>query len=406
MLKQVMGTYIPSAFSICLNMLPQNFSIRDATFVHEYIHFLQDLLLPYCIRENLVFTNNLAWISKEAESSQKLERPFRKWSEECLLTNKQTTYTWGSGSPVVESKEIIDIQSDFFTSIYGHDIYEYFLIFEDSTKYQFGARDFLEYLAHKIENQFWETNAPDLPYRTVDIVFDFYSISFIPEAVRLLIVEYCLYNDNPVRFFINVFINQELIKNNKDKFLDYDVCMRFLFSLGWQSKGGFNESILSKTERRLNDFCVTLTMLYPHRQFESIKEWIIKTNNFCKEELSNKFIISSLYNMSKCNLDSFIERMLSKIGIPVLKFADNTVTSDLLPAQYIPDQFLEFYIVNEFVTWICSDSEVCPIYDICYKNYGLCELICKTDPVSYHGDCKFNFFLKSYKFDKLKIECL
>lgn len=217
-------------------------------------------------------------------------------------------------------------------------------------------------------------------------------------------MEYCLYNDNPVHFLINLFINQGLIENNKDKFLDYDVCMQFLLGIGWQSKGGFDESILSKTERRLTDFSERLTMLYPHRQFQSIKDWIITTNRYCKEELSNKFIISSLYNLSKCDLHNFIERMIGEIGIPVIKFKDNTVTSSLLPSQYFSEQFLEFYIVNEFVNWICSDLENCPIIDICYKNFGLCKIICQTDPVAYSGECKFKEFLTSYRFDKLTIK--
>jgi len=110
-----MGTYIPSGFSIYLNTLPHNLNTRDATFVHEYTHFLQDIILPYCIRENLVFVNNFAWISKMAET------------------------------------------------------------------------------------------------------------------------------------------NQNLIMDHKDKFCDYDACSQYLLGIGWKSKGGFDESILTKTERRLND---------------------------------------------------------------------------------------------------------------------------------------------------------
>lgn len=94
MLKQVMGTYIPTRFSISLNLKPQNFNIKDATFVHEYIHFLQDLLLPYCIRHNLVFINEFACLSGEAEHSGKIIRPFTKWNEDCKknLTSYRTPY--------------------------------------------------------------------------------------------------------------------------------------------------------------------------------------------------------------------------------------------------------------------------------------------------------------------------
>ncbi len=396
MLKQLMGSYIPSRFSIYLNTLPHNLNTRDATFVHEYIHFLQDLILPYCIRENLVFVNNFAWISKMVEKNKKLLRPFSEWSEDCELTFKQTSYTWGKGDARSNVGKVINIKEDYFTSSYSHKIFRYNLQFEDGTEYQFGARDFLEYLAHKIENQFWKTNAPELPYKTVDKVFDYYSLNFIPESVRMLIVEYCLYNDNPVHFFINIFINQKLIMDQKDKFCDYDVCSEYLLGIGWQSNGGFNESIFTKTERRLNDFRERLSLLYPHRQYSSIREWILKTNNYCKNELSNRFIVSSLYNMTVVYLYEFIDRLIAAIGIPVIIFEDNTVTSSMLPSQYVPDQFIEFYMIGQYVEWISTNEDSCPIYDICNKNFGLCKDICFTNPVAYSDECKFKQFLKSY----------
>lgn len=403
MLKQVMGTYLPSAFSISLNTLPQNFNKRDATFVHEYIHFIQDLLLPYCIRQNLVFINNFYWVSINVQNKKRLEIPFVEWSDDSKLTFQQTNYTWGNGPGNIHSGKIIDVQSDYFTSVHNHNIYRYVLKFEDGTYYQFGARDFLEYLAHKIENQFWETSAPDLPYRTVDRIFDYYSINFVPEAVRLLIVEYCLYNDHPVRFFINAFINQAVILNNKDKFYDYDTCKHFLLNLGWEAKGGFNESILTKTERRLNDFRERLSELYPHRQFESIQKWIITTNDFCRMELSNRFVISSFYNMEKEDLFSFIDRLLDAIGIPVIIFNDSTISSKLLPRHYDSDQFLEFYVIKKFMEWIGSNNNCCPIYDICSKNFGFAETVCKISPISFQGECKFKVFLKSYCLDNIII---
>jgi len=402
MLKQVMGTYIPARFSIHLNIEPQNLNIKDATFVHEYIHFMQDLLLPYCIRQNLVFINEFAWLSREAENSGKIIRPFTKWCEECRLTQKQTEYTWGRGQTKSVSGKIVNIEPDFFVSLYGHRIFKYNLEFEDGGTYQFGARDLLEYLAHKIENRFWKTNAPDLPYRTVDKIFDYYSLSFIPESVRLLIVEYCLYNDNPAHFLLNMFIGQEIIKKNEKKFCEYEECFQFLLGMGWQSNGGFDENIFSKTERRLNDFRQQLSSLYPHRQFDSIKEWILSTSDFCKAELSNRFIISSLYNMSRSELDDFMGRMIDEIGIPVIFFSDDTIMSSLLPEKYDSNQFVEFYVLGRFMEWISTSEEKCPLHDICQKNYKVCQEICRTNPFVYAGECKFKLFLKSYCLDKIR----
>lgn len=400
--KEVKGFYIPSGFSIYLNTLSSNLNTSDSTFVHEYIHFLQDLLLPYCIRENLVFTRNFAWISKIAETNKEVKRPFNEWSDDCKLTFKQTEYTWGAGAS--NSGKIIDIKSDYFKSCYGHRIFRYTLTFDNGEKYQFGARDFLEYLAHKIQNQFWATNAPDLPYRTIDKIFEYYNLSFVPESVRLLIAEYCLYNDNPAHFFINAFIEQKIIENNPEQFFDYCVCSQFLLGIGWNAYGGFSESIQSKTERRLNAFHQTLTSLYPHRQFNSIKEWISDTNSFCKKELSNKFIISSLHSKSKEDLLKFIDQMIRTIGIPIVIFKDNTVTSSLLPPKYDSAQFIEIYILKQFIRWVRSNERSCPIKAICQRNYGTFQSVCDTNPFTFSGECKFSLFLKSYGLDRYHFE--
>ena len=401
MLKEIMGYYMPSGFSICLDKtLPDEFNQNDSTFIHEYIHFLQDIILPYCIRENLVLINDFAWVCKKIEEKGKLIVPFNDYSD---ITGKQTEYTWGNGKCKAQIGKIVEIAQDYFTSCYGHNIYRYFLKFDDGTIYQIGARDFLEYLAHKIQSKFWKTNAPDLPYRTVDKLFEYYKLDFIPEAVRLLVIEYCLYNDNPVHFLINLFINQKLIENNKEVFKNYDECAISLLGLGWQSKGGFDETIFSKTKRRLRDLNERMALLYPHRQFDSMKKWIENTIKICNTNLSNIFIISSLYNLEREELYRFIDELMKSIGIPIVVFRNKAIRS-FIPEQYNKEQFIEFYILKEFMGWIHTRDRGCPIYQICAKNYNMQKGVCKKEPEKYDETCIFKLFLKSYCLDNLVIE--
>lgn len=202
-----------------------------------------------------------------------------------------------------------------------------------------------------------------------------------------------------------MFINQKLIENNREKFCTYDGCANFLIGISWQSKGGFDESIFTKTERRLHDFKSRLTLLYPHRQFNSIKQWIDNVSSYCKDNLSNKFIISRLYNLTYSKLQEFIDIMMKVIGIPVVEFSNHTVIHPL-PPQYDQEQFIEFYIIKCFMAWIQLEKRGCPILEICQKNYGLYQKICNEDPINYSGICKYKLFLQSYGLDKLKIDCI
>ena len=76
----------------------------------------------------------------------------------------------------------------------------------------------MEYISYKIENKFFNTKLPIFPYKTVDYIFKHYNLSNIPEKVKLLLVEYALYNDNPVKRLIYII---EELKLKKELLFSY-----------------------------------------------------------------------------------------------------------------------------------------------------------------------------------------
>ena len=55
---------------------------NEATFIHEFIHYLQDLVLPYNIRYSL---SNVRWFFNILDSAHKIgsiHRPFSEWDNE------------------------------------------------------------------------------------------------------------------------------------------------------------------------------------------------------------------------------------------------------------------------------------------------------------------------------------
>ena len=74
----------------------------------------------------------------------------------------------------------------------------------NSEEYILGARDFLEYIAYKVELKFYpnRTTAPQLPYESIDIIFDKHGLSSVSEEKRICVAEFCLYNDAPMHMLI------------------------------------------------------------------------------------------------------------------------------------------------------------------------------------------------------------
>lgn len=402
------GEYIPSYFYIHIDSTDDTEIVKknQPTFVHEYIHFLQDLILPYCIRNNLGSINEFAYLVNYCKREQKLSRPFKRWGEDQALVRKQFDATWGSSDFEDYAVKISDIRRKYFTILSGQRIYSYTLEI-DGILYQAGARDFLEYIAHKIEDRYWGADAaPDLPYRTVDRIFEYYGLECIPAEVRVCIAEYCLYNDNPLHMLIFMFMNNDRIKNNIDTFTNLKSCSEYLLNLVWESRGGFVESILSKTERRLNDLSNSLNLHYQNPLFDSVQLWINNVIDYCRDNFAGRFIFAELCNYP--SLSSFgdaLNKIIKDVGIPIIENADHQFMSSL-PEQYQAEQFVQFYILHRFMNFICSPEKRCPIYNYCVVNVK-CEIdrrLCSSDYLSGFDEelCPFKKFLKLYDLSNVK----
>lgn len=403
------GSYIPSYFYMYIDSKDRIEIVKNnqPTFVHEYIHFLQDLILPYCIRNNLGRLNEFAYLVNHSKREQKIIRPFQQWDDDQILIRKQHYATWGSFDFENYAEKISDIKRKFFTIPSGQRIYSYTLVI-DGRLYKAGARDFLEYIAHKIEDQYWGAgNVPDLPYRTVDRIFEYYGLECIPTEVRVCIVEYCLYNDNPIHMLISMFMENDNIRNNIDKFMKLESCSEYLLNLAWVSRGGFLESIFSKTERRLNDLSNSLNSHYQHPLFDSIQLWINYVINYCRNNFAGRFIFAELCNhASQPSFENALSKIINDIGIPIIENADHFFMH-FLPKKYKANQFIQFYILHQFMNYIDSTEKRCPIYDFCKANEN-CKIdrsSCSSDPLSGLNEqdlCPFKEFLILYGLSNVK----
>ena len=85
--SKALGTYNLSFFNINLNTDEPVISAINSSktwhiFAHEYLHFLQDLLLPYAIRFNQHRIYCLSSIIKKAIETKKISRPYTDFDPE------------------------------------------------------------------------------------------------------------------------------------------------------------------------------------------------------------------------------------------------------------------------------------------------------------------------------------
>ena len=59
------------------------------TFVHEFLHYIQDIILPYNIRLNLTNLSLFSFINLYAIEKGYLTIPFNNWNDESIEIIKQ-----------------------------------------------------------------------------------------------------------------------------------------------------------------------------------------------------------------------------------------------------------------------------------------------------------------------------
>lgn len=310
---------------------------EEATFTHEFIHYLQDLILPYNIRYNL---SNVRWFLNILESAHEhgnIIRPFNEWTVESLTLKTQFIRSFGgiteneSDRFINQVSKIGNATSDFeiisgFDSNLNiqreHRVYTYFLpvLKVGATmpiSYNLGARDLLEYIAYKIELKIFPNRplAPQLPYESLDLIFSKYGLSHITDDIRLCIAECCLYNDNPIHFLFNVLLsNEEFMKFISKS--SYEEVYNYLLYSKTVTRDGHSEYLTNKTQRRLEQFANELCIQYSG--FDEIQEWVLKVNNFVEDKLKERFIFSDLYKMDNNEVFKFINDVISQIGVPLV----------------------------------------------------------------------------------------
>lgn len=246
----------------------------------------------------------MCWFFYILESAHKvgsINRPFNEWNNESSALWTQFLRSFGDGRSVDFVSKIGDATSKFVTTS-GYDgnlhiqrehrVYEYLLpVFEvgKSTliSHSLRARDILEYIAYKIDLKNFPNRlpAPQLPYESIDLIFDKYGLSHISDDIRLCIAERCLYNDAPIHFLLSALLgNEEFKKYITDS--SYEEIYNYLLFSTTITRDGQSETLIAKTQRRLIQFAYELQLQYSG--FDEIEKWILKVKSFVEHKLSRR----------------------------------------------------------------------------------------------------------------------
>lgn len=410
-LKGIEGAYEPSFFIIRLSTLKSiDVAAKEniSTFTHEYIHFLQDLILPYCIRENLVHLAIFADHMDEAKRTGEIRMPKIKPLNDINITSRQSEMTWGCNRFVESVSRILDVNlTQEHVEEYGFNLHKYDFILEDESSYQFGARDLLEYIACKIESKHFPSDErlPDLPYYAVDKLIKYYECSYLNDFKRIALVEYCLFNDNPAHRLMTLL--KELKAGCHYKYAhgsDYEFTA-FLSTANWKSTGVPYETIYEKLNRRIHELKDGMNYRFPESAFPEIYLWLQKSIDYSKKFMAGRSFFAQLFEADTPKFFGLMSTILEEVGIPLIVNDAGEIGTSLSNEEG-KDQFLQLLLAYEFIDYLKRDDIQCPMIQVCERdNYNLTNVDCLDAPFrrALEDDlCPFGAFAKTHGLDRVK----
>lgn len=411
LLKSVAGEYEPSFFIIRLHTT-QSIDLAPAesiaTFIHEYIHFLQDLILPYCMRGSLLHLFAFFDQIDRAHDRGEIRLPDTIPLEGSALVERQNSMTWGSHKFVSSVGGIQDLRvTEFPVPEHGFKLYQYDLVLDNGESYQFGARDMLEYIAYKIESKHFpsEERLPDLPYSSVDLMVTHLGAEHLSVFKRIALAEYCLLNDNPAHQLV-LFLKdlQAGVMGDITSHSD-EAFAQFLRNAHWKSHGVKFEKIQEKLDRRSNQLKQALQHRFPLVAFPDIHSWVERVVEYARDALAGRSIFAEFFAAETPNFFRAISKILEEVGIPlIVNDAGEMGTS--LGGEEEKDQFLQLLLAYEFLDYLQRDDMQCPMCQVCERDRAdLMDDDCLNAPFrrALRGDlCPFGAFVKSHGLTEVR----
>lgn len=380
-----------------------------STFLHEYIHFLQEVTTTSGLTNAAFYINTIKEVNHTVinDGKTEFEVPFKFNNDNNTLAQIElklayigekhdANYARYDGF-IEEVREIIDCDGKILN------VRQYKVYYYDSSRnphnFYFGQTCLKEYVAHSIQTKFFsEIQHPDVPYAIAGLILDHECPSLGSNSdFYIVLCDACLMSYHPAQLFFNTI--QRIKEDN----------------------------FIPKTAKELYDYTLNLnfddngTLHDPESMFDIAKDTVIgHLENALQAEyfLSNlnwiKHILdmgaklrkgNPLYMMEILNVDGNLStlffQIFRKLGTPY--FTNDLYDGGIVPPEDIlkhPDQPYQLLAFREILNTF-QGQQNCGLYDLCNKPESDVETDnnCKAAPwkrATYERLCPYGQMWKSW----------
>ncbi len=411
MKKTNYGHYEPSFYFIMLETdenLNEVIENDFATFVHEYIHFMQDISLPYCIRNTLVTIERFVSIYLKNKEDGKIKCPVDTIDRNDEITRMQFEYTWGDDQYLKHMKEIKHhYKHKKYVEEHDFNVYRHFIKTGEYTEYQIGSRHLLEYIAYQIEKKLNpDIVLPEYPYYVIEkFIKCIYPEYPLEPALISSLCEYCLFNDNPINFMSTV-----LEHFKKTQFVPETIedVSNFIANHWVEIRSNKINKFypIDKVAKRFGQIVLASKMLFSAPQFLTVNKWILDCYDRIIEIRRNDLLfISNMLTLSPEKLRENVMDFYKRVGSPLILNKQYMLQNDLSENA---DSFIYLYALKNFYNYLNSEEIKCPMIDFCSQNsessfsdecYSYKLINCELEN---HKECFFKKIRSIFDFQKIE----
>lgn len=378
------GSYKPTLFSLWINknsVLDADKRIKQefgSIFFHEYIHFLQDILTPFGLRNFTALVRELSVINREIIGLEKpdFSIPFKTSNENILLEKEIFRLIWGTEHLDNKDREfvIINLYKESYTinpQLADEEFIVVDIMYRDNFEkdsFYLGAIHFLENMAYLLERKFHiEATAVPFPYTVLEKLiqwrFDDGDHSDI-NYIRLF--ENALGTYRPAKYLYEYF---EYCKKTNQSICENSI---YLFKKSYKLKWGNAIYIVDRfyfpNAVRARD---GIDAMFNHEELIPMRKWgrllignaiKLKRNNFSFVDL---LVVNSDYQKVNMNLN----KLIKKLGTPIMSDKNCQLFLSTPDSQPFENDML-YLLGLEAIINTLNGKTICSLLPYCSHGQG------------------------------------
>lgn len=364
-----------------LNYLYNNESLRAefSTFLHEYIHFLQNITTTVGLTTSSFYINNI----KEANlivrnlTQNEFDLPFKPDNKNNILANisLQSLYRGDKNETnYLMYSHYLEETEDIFTrenSILSVRKYKVFYLNHDTKNEEsiyFGYECLKEYVASFIQKKFYPLNTqkyPDIPYCLAELILQKEIPEFAQDQLNILaLCDACLMVYHPASVFFKTI---ELIKIRKFVPKIPEDVYELIYNNFTLEYGDQKETIDSLFEKSYKMAIEQYIDTLKSPIFEPNREWLkcILEEGMVLRKSNPAFILQIVEEEGK--LSNLFFEIVKKIGTPF--FTNKNESGGFIPPKKLSEltDILPHHLLvyREFINLVFKGQISCGLFDFC-----------------------------------------